>query len=396
MTDKPYYPLTASSWDGAEYAALARVIACGQFTMANETIAYEREFAEYLNVPYCVAVNSGSTANLLVVAALCYRSTRPPLQRGDEVVVPAVSWPTTYFPLYQYGLRLKFIDVDLETLNYDLKALKAAVSPKTRVIMAVNLLGNPNDFAELQEIAEGVGAEIIEDNCESLGAKFAGRQAGTFGLAGTFSGFYSHHISTMEGGVICTSDEELYHIMLSLRAHGWTRDLPTRNRVTGTKAPDPFEESFKFVLPGYSVRPLEMSAAVGRAQLAKLDGMVQQRRRNACRFGELMRAHPDFVTQREIGDSSWFAFSMIVKPTASFSRQDVVQAFRNAGIECRPVVAGNFTKNPAMKWIDHEVPYPLTNADLVDRAGLFVGNRGTVLDEELAHMDRVLSRVARP
>lgn len=376
------YSLSQSSWDEAEHAALQRVIASGQFTMASETVAYEKAFAEFLDAPYCVAVNSGSTANLLMTAALVYRKQRP-LERGDEVIVPAVSWPTTYYPLSQYGLRLKFVDIDAETLNYDLDALEAAITDRTRLVMVVNLLGNPNDFDRIRAICEPRGIEFIEDNCESLGATFGGRQAGTHGLMGSFSTFFSHHISTMEGGVITTADEELYHILLTLRAHGWTRNLPKVNHVTGVKSDDPFEESFKFVLPGYSVRPLEMSAAVGTEQIAKVPRFTEERRRNAAQFTELMTAYPELMTQREIGESSWFGFSMVVRPDAPFARADVVRAFAAAGIESRPVVAGNFAKNPVMRWLEHEVHDSLRNADLIDTNGLFIGNREGDLTAEL-------------
>lgn len=368
------YSLSQSSWDDAEFAALQRVIDSGQFTMASETQAYEKAFAQYLDVPYCVAVNSGSTANLLMVAALMYRKERP-LQLGDEVIVPAVSWPTTYYPLDQYGLRLKFVDVDPETLNYNLDALEDAITDRTRLIMVVNLLGNPNDFDRIRAICDVRNIEFIEDNCESLGAAFEGRQCGTHGVMGSFSTFFSHHISTMEGGVVCTADEDLYHILLTLRAHGWTRNLPKFNHVTGEKSDDPFEESFKFVLPGYSVRPLEMSAAVGIEQVRKLPCFIADRRRNAKQFLKLMEQFPQFIVQREIGEASWFGFSLIVRPDAGFERSSVVTAFQAAGIECRPIVAGNFAKNPVMKWLNHEIHDQLTGADLIDANGLFIGNR---------------------
>ncbi|MBO3086694.1 DegT/DnrJ/EryC1/StrS family aminotransferase [Cellulomonas dongxiuzhuiae] len=386
------YSLSQSTWDDAEHAALQRVIASGQFTMSAETAEYERVFADFLGTPYCVAVNSGSTANLLMTAALRYRRSDA-LAPGDEVIVPAVSWPTTYYPLSQYGLRLKFVDIDAETLNYDLDALEAAITDRTRLVMVVNLLGNANDFDRIRALCEPRGIDIVEDNCESLGATFGDRQCGTHGLMGTFSSFFSHHISTMEGGVICTADEELYHILLSLRAHGWTRNLPKFNQVTGEKSDDPFEESFKFVLPGYSVRPLEMSAAVGIEQIAKLPGFVADRRRNAARYLEILSRYPQLMTQREIGEASWFGFSMVVRPGASFGRSDLVRAFQAAGIECRPIVAGNFAKNPVMRWLDHEVHGTLRNADLIDTNGLFIGNREGDLDAELDLLASVLDEV---
>ena len=168
------YSLSQSSWDEAEYAALQRVIASGQFTMAHETVEYERVFAEYLDSPYCVAVNSGSTANLLMAAALRYRSENP-LQPDDEVIVPAVSWPTTYYPLSQYGLRLKFVDIDAETLNYDLDALEAAITDRTRLVMVVNLLGNANDFDRIRAICEPRGIEFVEKHPDGGAPRFCGR-----------------------------------------------------------------------------------------------------------------------------------------------------------------------------------------------------------------------------
>ena len=233
------YPLASTTWDKAEYNAMQRVIDSGQFTMGTHVAQYESDFAQYLGSRYCVMCSSGSTANLLMVASLFYKQDYP-LKAGDEIIVPAVSWSTTYFPLHQYGLKLKFVDVDLETLNYDLEQLGSAITNHTRAIMAVNLLGNPNDFDRIKALIHNKDIYLIEDNCESLGATFNGKQCGTFGLMGTYSSFFSHHISTMEGGIVTTDNEELYHILLCLRAHGWTRNLPKENKVTGLKSDDLF------------------------------------------------------------------------------------------------------------------------------------------------------------
>lgn len=230
------FPLATSSWDDAELAALQRVIASDQYSMGAEVARFENDFAASVGSKHAVMVNSGSSANLLMVAALRYTKNKDlQLLPGDEVIVPAVSWSTTFYPLHQYGLRMKFVDIDPHTLNYDLDALEDAISG-ARAIMAVNLLGNPNDFSRISKIIEGRGVVLIEDNCESMGATFEGRQAGTFGVMGSFSSFFSHHISTMEGGLIVTDDEEIYHILLALRAHGWTRNLPKFNTLTGEKA----------------------------------------------------------------------------------------------------------------------------------------------------------------
>ena len=204
--------------------------------------------------------------------------------RGDEIIVPAVSWSTTFFPLQQYGLHLKFVDIDLTTLNYNLEALSDAIGPETRAIMAVNLLGNPNDFDQIAGIIDNKDIILIEDNCESMGATYKNKYTGTFGVMGSFSCFFSHHISTMEGGVIVTDEEELFHILLALRAHGWTRNLPKFNKVTTEKSDNDFEENFRFILPGYNLRPLEMSGAIGKVQLEKLPKIIAGRQNNAKLF----------------------------------------------------------------------------------------------------------------
>lgn len=385
MTEKAF-PLATSSWDEREYAAIDRVVKSGFFSMGKEVAAFEKLFAEQIGAPYAVMSNSGSSANLLFVAALRYHS-RFHLAPGDEVIVPAVSWSTTYYPLYQYGLRLKFVDIDLDTLNFDLVQLEAAVTDKTKAVLAVNLLGNPNDFDRIKAIIGDRAIILLEDNCESLGATFNGRQAGTFGLAGSYSAFFSHHISTMEGGVTVTHDEELYHIMLSLRAHGWTRNLPDPNHVTGAKGADPFEEAFRFVLPGYNLRPLEMSGAIGVEQMAKLPMIVENRRRNAALFKQVMAGFPQIRTQKETGASSWFGFSMIIDPDCGVSRKELVACFERHGIEARPIVAGNFAKNEVVtRYMDHEIHGGLPNAELADANGLFIGNHHYPLDRPMQQL----------
>lgn len=367
------YPLATATWDDAEYAAIQRVITSGMFTMGREVLQFEKDFAAFVGSRHAVMVNSGSSANLLMVGALFFTKENR-LQPGDEVIVPAVSWSTTYYPLHQYGLKLRFVDIDLETLNYDLAQLAAAITDKTRLIMVVNLLGNPNDFAAIQRVTAGRDIRIIEDNCESMGAEFDGKQAGTFGVMGSYSSFFSHHISTMEGGLVVTDDEELFHIMLSLRAHGWTRNLPKFNHVVGEKSADPFKESFRFVLPGYNLRPLEMSGALGIEQVKKLPTIVSERRKNAAVLQDVMGAHPELMIQREIGKSSWFGFSLVIRPQSSMTRDHLLARLSDIGFECRPIVAGNFAKNEVMKYFDATVHGELRNADHIDNFGLFIGN----------------------
>lgn len=384
------YPLASNTWDEYEYAAIQSVIDSKMFTMGKKVELYEKNFADLFGSKYAVMVSSGSTANLLMIAALFF-TNKPKLKRGDEIIVPAVSWSTTYYPLQQYGLKVKFVDINKETLNIDIDSLKNAISVKTKAILTVNLLGNPNDFAKINEVINNRDIILLEDNCESMGAVFQNKQAGTFGVMGTFSSFYSHHIATMEGGCVVTDDEELYHVLLCLRAHGWTRNLPKENMVTGTKSDDIFEESFKFVLPGYNVRPLEMSGAIGIEQLKKLPGFISTRRSNAQYFVDKFKDHPFLDIQKEVGESSWFGFSFVIKEGAAIERKSLVNNLISAGIECRPIVTGNFLKNErVLSYFDYSVHDTVANAEYIDKNGFFVGNHQIPLFNEIDYLRKVL------
>lgn len=387
------YPLATNTWDNDEIEAMQEVIASGNFTMGKHVKKYEEEFASYFGSKYAIMSNSGSSANLLMIAALFFRKINP-IKRGDEVIVPAVSWSTTYMPLQQYGLKVKFIDIDYKTLNYDLEQLESAVSDKTKIILAVNLLGNPNDFGIIKKIIKQKDIIILEDNCESMGAHYCGKYTGSIGLMGTFSTFFSHHLSTMEGGVTITNDEELYHIMLSLRSHGWTRHLPIINQVTGIKSKNAFEESYKFVLPGYNLRPLELSGAIGLRQLLKFQSFLAYRRSNAALFTELFSKNAFFFIQKEIGTSSWFGFSLIIKPESGIKRHLVLEKLSEAGIETRPIVAGNFVKNHAINYFDYDIHNTLKNANLVDKYGFFVGNHHYDISEQIYLLYKTLNRIS--
>ena len=381
------YPLATSSWGDEEIGAMQSVISSGNFTMGEKVAEFETDFSKYIGSKYCLMVNSGSSANLLMIAALFYTKNQEiRLKRGDEVIVPAISWSTTYYPLYQYGLKIKFVDVDLETLNYDLNSLKDAVNENTRVVMAVNLLGNPNDFKLIRSIIDPFNIVLIEDNCESLGAKFEGKFAGTFGLMGSFSSFFSHHISTMEGGLIVTDNKELYHILLSLRAHGWTRNLPSENLVTGTKDSNSFVESFRFVLPGYNVRPLELEGAIGVEQIKKLPSIINNRRINGAKIQTALNNHPDILIQKEIGESSWFGFSLTIRPGSNLTRDLLLNKLNDLGFETRPIVTGNFAKNDVVKYFDYEIFGDLNNANHIDQNGLFIGNHHYPMEDAIERL----------
>ena len=266
------YSLAHDTWDTREVSALQKVMDSGRYTMGPEVAKFENEFANYIGAKYAVMTNSGSSANLIAITSIV-QNPKYDLKAGDEVIVPAVSWSTTFFPVQQNGLVLKFVDIDKDTLNIDCNLVEQAITEKTKAVFAVNLLGNSCELADLKRICDNRGLVLIEDNCESFGASHQNKYCATWGTAGTFSFFFSHHLQTMEGGMIVTDDQDLYDYMRSLRAHGWVRDIGNDSSLY-TKSGDPFEDSFRFVLPGYCVRPLEMSGAVGQVQLQKANEML--------------------------------------------------------------------------------------------------------------------------
>lgn len=387
-----YYELARSSWGPEEIEAIEEIVQKGFFTMGENVRTFEEQFARKFGAKYAVMVNSGSSANLVGVASLFFKKERP-LQRGDEVIVPAISWATTYHPLQQYGLKLRFVDVDLQTLNMDVSMLEKALTPKTRMVVAVSILGNPCALDVLRSFCDRHGLILFEDNCESMGATLNGKQCGTFGDIGTFSFFFSHHISTMEGGIAITNDTETFHLMRSLRAHGWTRDIPADSPVFEKKDQD-FFEAYRFILPGYNVRPLELSGAIGIRQLEKLDRMVEIRRKNAALFQDLFKGDDRFILQKENGRSSWFAFTVILNPRLGLNRKKIMDALKSADIGYRVITGGNFLRHDAIRYFDYDVVGEVKNADIAHDWGFFVGNHPVDLSEQIRTFHDVLTRAA--
>jgi CDP-6-deoxy-D-xylo-4-hexulose-3-dehydrase len=225
----------------------------------------------------------------------------------------------------------------------------------------------------LRNIIDKESKFICQDNCESLGATYNNKYLGTYGTLGTFSFFFSHHMQTMEGGMILTDDTELEQYCRSLRSHGWIRDLPDNN-VIYKKSGDPFVDSFKFVLPGYCVRPLEMSGAIGSVQLTKMDRMIDARRKNAETFTKLFGNDFNIQTENRRMKSSWFGFGVVLKEDRAGTRQMILDELKKAKVEVRPIVAGNFVNQPVLAYMKHRVAGPLPNAQMIDKDGFFFGN----------------------
>jgi CDP-4-dehydro-6-deoxyglucose reductase, E1 len=390
-----FYDLASTTWGDEERAAIQRVGQSDRYTMGEEVRRFEEEFAAKFGMRHAVMVNSGSSANLVGIAALFYKRDRP-LQRGDEVIVPAISWATTYHPLQQYGLRLRFVDVDLQTLNIDAAQLASALTPRTRMVLAVSILGNPAPLTAIRAFCEAHGLYFFEDNCESMGATLDGKWCGTFGDVNTFSTFYSHHISTMEGGLLVTNDREIADLARAIRNHGWARDVPADSPINTGRHEDPFFEAYRFMLPGYNVRPLEMCGAIGREQLKKLDAMLEIRRRNARLFVDLFGNDDRFIIQHENGRSSWFSFTIVLNPAATgIHREKIMDALRQAQIGFRMITGGCFLRHEAIKYFDYDTAGPIVNANIAHDRGFFVGNHPRDLSIEIRTLRDVINSAAR-
>lgn len=370
------YPTAFSGWGDEERAALERVIASDRFTMGKEVEAFEDEFARYHGMRHAVMVNSGSSANLLCVAAL-FQCENNPLRRGDRVLVPALAWPTTYAPLVQHGLEIELIDCDA-TWN----AMRPSVIGDlegVRLIVGCSVLGNPAYLTEWQRRANKIGAHFIEDNCESIGAADGHRPCGTTGIGNSFSFFWSHQLSAIEGGCILTNDEEYADTCRMLRNHGWSR---------GVFKPQSFEEEYDFRLFGYNVRPLEMHAAVAREQLKKLDARIAARAENYAHWrSESASILGIFHPEMRPGYSPFGIHFLLPDRVA---RGRVAEALRGHGIDCRPAVGGSFTRQPYGKGHrDQDTPC----ADYIHDCGMLLGNAPYPMPEKIDAAVKVIKEV---
>jgi len=375
------FPLAADSWGEEEDRAITRVLSSKRFTMGQEVKNFEQAICEKFGFKHSVMVNSGSSANLVMLTALQITKGKD-WPENPEVIVPAVSWSTTFTPFYYLNMTPVFVDIDQENLGLSIDRVLEAISPKTVAILAVNVLGLPAQLDVLSKIAHERGLTLLEDNCESLGAKLDGTYTGAYGLASSHSSFFSHHISTMEGGWISTNDEGFYQTCLALRAHGWVREQP-ENSPLRTGVEEGFSSLFHFVLPGLNFRPLELEAAIGIEQLKKLDNMNNWRVRNEKIFKNLFSQSNNLRLQSGRGQSTSFALPIVLTGALSGKRQLIADALIEQGVECRPIIAGNFTKQPVMKYLNSNTVAALPNADEVHFNGLYIGNHPKDLSKEI-------------
>jgi CDP-4-dehydro-6-deoxyglucose reductase, E1 len=401
-------PLATSTWDREEIDAAVNVLESQQTTSGKLVDEFEKRFANFVGSKYCVMVNSGSSANLLAITAAKFHNKTKDILNRNDVVVPAVSWGTSYFPWYQNNIRLSIADVNEATLNLDVERLaKNEKTNNINLIMPVHILGNPVDMYKLLSLIkypEGKSdTVIIEDCCEALGATIKGKHVGTFGLAGTFSFFFSHHISTMEGGAVVTDDELFYSIMKSIRSHGWIRDIDKFKSLPI----DEFMGKYTFLYPGYNMRATEVQAAIGIEQLNKIGHFISIRNTNANYFhdiihsGKYRRFEENIIYQHvdEHSTSSWFGFSMIIKNRKNRNsnelRNKIVNNLESVGISSRPIVSGNILRQPVIFHMPFTIFNDLINAEIIHNNGFYIANMHKKIGYELKIAIECIERTLR-
>ncbi len=379
VDDKLEFPLVDSSYDNEEIISCIATLLSGQLTMSTQVREFEHQFAQYCGAPYAVMVNSGSSANLLAVSALVNPLRKQHLRPGDKVAVPAVCWSTSLWPIIQMGLIPVLVDVDPETLNLSIPAFKEALTRHDlRAVMMVHILGNSTRMHELMSIVREENLMLIEDTCESLGSTFAGGALGSIGEFGTFSFYFSHHMTTIEGGMVLARTEEDYDLLKCLRAHGWSREQS--NRADLERQHPHIDPRFLFINLGYNVRPMEIQAAFGLHQLKRLDDMNAHRRANVNRLRAAFRAHPSwqeqltFPTAPQDIDACWFGFPFLINPSISVDPSQLARSLLERGIDTRPIVSGNMALQPAVKHFNVDLSLgPFAGAQRVHDRGLFIG-----------------------
>lgn len=384
-------PLAYDSFGEAERIAVMEVLASRRYTQGERVSEFERNLAAYIGVDHAIMVNSGSSANLIALTAMYYAGmwdpdlTYGPFRRGDEVVIPGLCWPTTLTPLLNLGLRPVFCDIEVDSFNLSVPALEKVRTERTRAVIAIPILGNPTGLGELQDHCRAEQIVLLEDACQSLGAQNgSGKKVGSYGLAASFSFYFSHHISTIEGGCVVTNSALLAELCRALRSHGWTRDLGDSMLAQVLPKFNESDHRFCFFLPGYNLRATEISAVLGNVQIKKLPGLLSRRQHIAHSRLRVLEPFGSDVTVpganvRE--GHSWMAFPLLLNSRAE--RDGLRSIMEECGVETRPVVAGNIVRHPLARFLTTTNEGPnLTACDAVFQRGLMLGLNPTASDED--------------
>jgi len=378
MIKKISYPLLSDAFSNNDINCGIKVLKSGQVTMSNITKKFEKKFAKKIGAKYALMTNSGSSANLLAISALVNPLFEKQLKPGDEVLIPAICWSTSLWPIVQNNLKPVFVDVELDTFNISLNSLKNKISSKTRAIMCVHVLGTSANLNNIIKLIKNKNILLIEDTCESLGTKFNNKYLGTFGEFGTFSFYYSHQITSGEGGMIVCNKVNNYNILKSLRSHGWSRGTKLHNYYK--KKFNKIDDRFIFINSGYNVRPTDIQAAIAHNQFNKLYKFINARNQNRKIIINKIKTNPKwnnqfyFVEHSKNVTPSWFGLAILINKKLLKKKKTFLNYLTKKGIENRPILSGNFINQPSAKLYNlNKKKFTFQNAQKVEDLGFFIG-----------------------
>lgn len=371
------YPLTDTVLDKKDVSSAIKTLKSGWITMGKETKNFENEFSRKISNRNSLMVNSGSSANLLIFQCLINPKIKK-LKKNDEVLIPAICWSTSLWPIIQSGLKVKFVDIDLDTLNINLTDLKKKITSKTKALMLVHAMGNCANMSAITKICKKKKIILIEDTCEALGSKFKNKYLGTFGDFSSYSFYYSHHITSGEGGMVTTKSKKYFDVIKTLRSHGWHRAISNKKSV-----------SWNFINSGFNLRPTDITAAIGRSQLRKLGNIISNRKYNYKKLRNELVKNKSYSNKFRIiepfKNSSivWFGLPIILKTNNPKYKNIVTKRLNKLGIETRPLISGNFALQPAVKLYNLDRGKDLKNANYIDKNSFFIGLHNKKINNKL-------------
>ena len=380
-----WYPLSLATYGSDEIIEALDSMCSFRTSMAEKTLQFEKAFSQWQECSDSVMVNSGSSADLLL-SLLLTNPLSPLVEPGAEILIPVVTWPTQIWSAMMGGLKVKLVDVDPETLNINYDNLEQQITSKTKAIFLVHLMGNPCNMDRVMEIAKKHHLLVIEDCCEAMGASWNGKKVGNFGVGGTFSFFFSHHITAMEGGMVVVNNPEYVDQLKLLRAHGWVRNVDQEKfKLSDYSDIDP---RYAFVNWGLNVRPTEVQAGFGLRQLEKLDTFNARRDEVANRFFKYLTTKNWLKTPKVEAKAkpSWLALPIMVDESAPFKRNELTEYLEKNGVETRPMVTGNIAHHPVAKLFPEFSERTFPGADQIHARGFYIGLSPIQTDEAVERL----------
>ena len=372
---KYFYPLIKNPFRKKDLLQAIKVLKSNKITAGKVTDNFEKVFKRKLKINQSLMVNSGSSANLLAFQCLVNPYRKRILNKNDEVLIPTLCWSTSLWPIVQSGLKPVFVDVDIKTLNINTKDLEKKINKKTKVIMLVHVLGNSTNMDEILRIKKKYNLILIEDTCESLGAKYKNKYLGALGEFSSFSFYVSHQITSGEGGMICCKDVDDMQIIKSLRAHGWSRGLKNEKAIA-IKNRD-LDPRFIFYNSGFNLRPTDITASIGLSQFKDLDKLVKTRNLNRDKIykaflkNKIITSCLSILKENKFVKPSWFGVPIILN--RGVKKDKFINKLENLGVETRPIISGNFLKQPSIKKYKIKSKVNVKNSNIINKFGLFIG-----------------------